>query len=80
MDVLNKYEPQGTDRDIERVGKTFQELNFVTWVINDPTPDVTRETVKIITEYVYNKYMDEYFRKKIKVDINTINDFVSLFA
>ena len=51
MGVVNKHGPQGTDRDIERVKKTFEDLNFATWVIKDPTPDVTREAVKIVTQY-----------------------------
>ena len=51
MGVVNQHGPPGTDRDIERVKKTFGDLNFATWVIKDPTPDVTREAVKIVTEY-----------------------------
>ena len=51
MGVVNKYGPQGTDIDINRVEKTFQVLNFATWVIKDPTPEKVREAVKIVTEY-----------------------------
>ena len=51
MGVVNKYGPQGTDIDVDRVKKTFQDLNFATWVIKDPTPDKVREAVKIVTEY-----------------------------
>ena len=51
MGVVNKHGPQGTDIDVNRVRKTFQDLNFATWVINDPTPDKVREAVKIVTEY-----------------------------
>ena len=31
--------------------KTFEDLNFATWVNKDPTPDKVREAVKIETEY-----------------------------
>ena len=51
MGVVNKRGPQGTDIDIDRVKKTFQDLNFATWVIKDPTPNKVREAVKIVTEY-----------------------------
>ena len=51
MGVVNKYGPQGTDIDVDRVRKTFQDLNFAIWVIKDPTPDKVREAVEIVTEY-----------------------------
>ena len=46
--MVNKYGPQGTD---SRVKKTFEGLNFATWVIKDPTPNKVRKDVKIVTEY-----------------------------
>ena len=51
--VVNKVGSQGADLDIENIKTTFDSLNFVTWVIKNPTPTKMKEVVKIVSEYNY---------------------------
>ena len=49
--VVNKMGPQGTDLDIKNIKTTFDDLNFATWVIKNPTPTIMKKAVKIVSEY-----------------------------
>ena len=51
--VVNKKGPQGADLDVKIVKKTFENLNYATWVIKNPTPTIIDTVVKIVSEFNY---------------------------
>ena len=53
LGVVNKKGPQGADLDIKNIKTTFENLNYATWVIKNPTPTIIDTVVKIVSEFNY---------------------------
>ena len=53
LGIVNKYGPQGTDRDVELIKTTFENLKFGVYVVKDPDIDKIAAVIQVASTTIY---------------------------